>query len=50
MTQCYHCGVEYKVKFDDDDATVQHCPSCGVDVDEAQSHKEQYQLDFGGDE
>jgi len=44
MKQCYHCGVEFKVTFDDEDAVVQHCPSCGVHVEEVPM--QQMELDF----
>jgi rRNA maturation endonuclease Nob1 len=40
MMQCYHCGVEFNVKFDDPDARVEYCPSCGVD------NNEQLEMDF----
>lgn len=49
MTQCYHCGVEFKVNFDDPDARVEYCPSCGVDID-GSVNDEQLNFDFDGDE
>ena len=49
MTQCYHCGVEFKVDFDDPDARVEYCPSCGVDID-GSVNDEQLNFDFDGDE
>ncbi len=48
MTLCSPCGVEYKVKFDDEDAEVQFCPCCGIDVDD--KNPSQLELDFGDDE
>lgn len=49
MTQCYHCGVEFKVNFDDPDARVEYCPSCGVDID-GSVNDEQLEFVFDGDE
>jgi|SaaInl7_200m_RNA_FD_contig_31_1375675_length_577_multi_5_in_0_out_0_1 rRNA maturation endonuclease Nob1 len=45
MMQCYHCGVEFNVKFDDPDARVEYCPSCGVDID-GSVNNEQLEMDF----
>ena len=39
MTECYSCGVEFKVVFEDEDASVEYCPSCGCPMD-------QEELDF----
>lgn len=49
MIECYHCGVQYNVKFDDRDAEVRFCPSCGVDID-PKSAVPQLELNFGDDE
>jgi rRNA maturation endonuclease Nob1 len=45
MIQCYHCGTEFNVKFDDRDAVVEYCPACGINLD-AEDAKEQLEMDF----
>jgi hypothetical protein len=37
--------VEFNVKFDDPDARVEYCPSCGVDID-GSVNDEQLEMDF----
>lgn len=52
MIECYHCGVEFKVVFDDDDAEVNFCPSCGIDTDASASaiKASQVEMQYGEDE
>jgi len=49
MIQCYHCGTEFNVKFDDRDAVIEYCPACGINLD-AEEAKEQLDFNFDGDE
>jgi uncharacterized paraquat-inducible protein A len=32
--ECQYCGVEFQVRFVDDDGTVEHCPACGESLDD----------------
>lgn len=32
--ECNFCGVEFFVKYVDDDETVRFCPSCGESLDD----------------
>jgi len=52
MIECYHCGVEFKVAFEDDDAEVNFCPSCGIDTDTSASaiKASQAEMQYGEDE
>ena len=49
MIECYHCGVEFKVKFDDPDAEITFCPACGVDTD-PKAAVPQLEFEFDDDE
>lgn len=46
MIECYHCGVEFKVEFVDDDAEVDFCPSCGINADESVAGIKSSQLEM----
>ncbi|MGY8866164.1 MAG: hypothetical protein ACKVJK_11115 [Methylophagaceae bacterium] len=50
MTECYSCGLEFEVKFEDSDAELNFCPSCGSGIIDPDKEETQLEMNLGGDE
>lgn len=32
MTECFACGAQFKIEFDDEEMRLNYCPNCGQET------------------